>query len=106
MQKRENSRWMLVGSRIVLFAAAPLIFAVTASAQTSVANPPAMQLTVQTGIAIRLIMTNNVRFRLHEPVRAQVTDPVYSFDREVIPPGTEVDGQVVGFRRPSRWLRV
>jgi hypothetical protein len=38
-------------------------------------------------------------------VHGQVTDPVYAFDREVIPSGTEVTGRLVGFKRPSRWLR-
>jgi hypothetical protein len=50
-------------------------------------------------------MTEKLRFKLNEPVRAQVTEPIYAFDREVIPPGAEAAGRITGFRRPSRWIR-
>ena len=52
-----------------------------------------------------LIMTNKLRFKLSEPVRARITEPVFAFDREVMPSGTEVTGKIIGFDRPSRWTR-
>ena len=62
-------------------------------------------LKLDSGLALRLIMTNKLRFKTDEPVRAKVTDPVYAFDREVIPAGAEVSGRISAFRRPSRWIR-
>jgi hypothetical protein len=50
-------------------------------------------------------MTERLRFKMNQPVRTKVTEPVYAFDREVIPSSAEVAGRIVGFRRPSRWLR-
>jgi hypothetical protein len=84
-----------------------VLFAANASAQDGAAVPPAtVALKVDSGLALRLIMTEKLRFKANEPVRAKITDPVYAFDREVISSGTEVAGRIIGFRRPSRFIRV
>jgi hypothetical protein len=71
----------------------------------SPSGPLTIQLTVEAGQPIAVIMTQKLRFKLNEPVRARVTEPVFAFDREVISSGTEVTGRIVGFDRPSRWVR-
>ena len=75
-----------------------------AGAQVSSA-PQTVRLTVDSGRPIPVIMTERLRFKLNEPVHARVTEPVFAFDREVIPSGAEVRGRVVGFDRPSKWVR-
>jgi hypothetical protein len=70
--------------------------------------PSGMQtfrLTVDSGRPMALIMTQKLRFKLNEPVHARVTEPIFAFDREVIPSDAEVIGRVIGFDRPSRWAR-
>jgi hypothetical protein len=92
------------GVRILFLVGVVSIFAVAGSAQDN-ASGLQKALTVQSGRSLRLIMTERLRFKLNQPVRAKVTEPVYAFDCEVIPSGAEVAGRIVGFRRPSRWLR-
>jgi hypothetical protein len=93
------------GVRILFLVGVFSIFAAAGSAQDAASEPQKQALTVQSGRPLRLIMTERLRFKLNQPVRAKVTEPVYAFDREVIPSGAEVAGRIVGFRRPSRWLR-
>ena len=81
------------------------ILAVSAAAQDSSTAMQPVPLIVDSGLALRVIMTQKLRFKLNESVHGQLTDPVYAFDREVIPSGTEVTGRLVGFKRPSRWVR-
>src|SRR5262249_26882305 len=81
------------------------ILSLSVQAQDGATSPPTIALTVDSGLSLRLIMTQKLRFKLNEPVRAKVTEPVFAFDREVISPGTEATGRFIGFRRPSRWVR-
>ncbi len=74
-------------------------WAVRAAAQQTV------PLTVESGRPIAVIMTQKLRYKLNEPVHARATEPVFAFDREVIPVGAEVTGRITGFDRPSRWVR-
>ncbi len=71
------------------------LVAVSASAQTGV--PSALQkipLTVPAGVPLRLYLTKRVPKRAGAPVEAKLLEPVYAFDREVIPAGTVVLGKV------------
>jgi hypothetical protein len=70
-----------------------------------VAAQQTVPLTVDSGRPIAVIMTQKLRYKLNEPVHARVTEPVFAFDREVIPSGAEITGRIVGFDRPSRWVR-
>lgn len=84
---------------LLLFAGILSSWAARAAAQQTVT------LTVDSGRPIAVIMTQKLRYKLNEPVHARVTEPVFAFDREVIPSGAEVTGRIVGFDRPSRWAR-
>jgi len=67
------------GVRILFLAGAVSIFAVAGSAQDDASGPRNQALTVQSGRPLRLIMTERLRFKLNQPVRAKVTEPVYAF---------------------------
>ena len=61
------------------------------------ANDPSsktISLNVDAGVPLRVYLTKRLSKRLNEPVYAKLLDPVYAFDREVIPAGTEVLGRV------------
>jgi hypothetical protein len=51
-------------------------------------------LVVPAGAPLRLYLTGRIPRRLHAPVRAKMLAPLYAFDREVIPAGTDVFGTV------------
>src|SRR5437868_5175854 len=53
-----------------------------------------IHLEVRAGTPLRLYITKRVSYRLGEPVQAKVAEPVWAFDRIVIPAGTVVHGQV------------
>lgn len=52
-------------------------------------------LTVGAGVPLRIYLTQRLTKRLGETVHARLVEPVFAFDREVIPANTEVLGQVV-----------
>ena len=55
-------------------------------------------LTVPAGTPLRLYLTKRIPRRLNAPVQAKMLAPLYAFDREVIPAGTEVFGTVTRLR--------
>src|SRR5260370_21134616 len=66
---------------------------------------PTVALTAEQGSPLRLILTKRLRMKQDEPVRARVVEPVYAFDREVVPPGAEVIRRILqleGVPRPQR----
>jgi hypothetical protein len=64
-------------------------------------------LVVPAGTPLRLEVLNTT-FPKHvgDPVRARVAEPVFAFDKEVIPAGTLVTGHVAAFNYASRLYRV
>jgi hypothetical protein len=81
-----------------------------AYAQTDPATPTLrftiVPLTVEKGFPLHVILTEKLHFKLHEEVHGRILEPVYAFDREVIPPGTEVVGTITGFQSRGKWKRV
>jgi len=55
-------------------------------------------LTVPAGTPLRLYLTKRIPRRLNAPVQAKMLTPLFAFDREVVPAGTEVFGTVTGLR--------
>src|SRR5260370_2889974 len=55
-------------------------------------------LTVPAGTPLRLYLTKRIPRRVKAPVQAKMLAPLYAFDREVIPAGTEVFGTVTRLR--------
>ena len=68
--------------------------------------PQQVPLVVPAGVPLRLYLTRRVPKREGAPVEAKVLDPVYSFDHEVVPPGTVVLGRVSGVRPLSKTTRL
>ena len=62
-------------------------------------------LTVPAGVPLRLYLTKRVPKRLNAPVDAKLLTPLYAFDHEVIPAGTQVSGHVSRVQSVSRWER-
>lgn len=69
--------------------------------------PPPVQLVVEKGVPLRVMLKKPLPIKkVGEPIRAYVTEPVYAFDRVVVPKGSEVDGHVVRLAPPSKLKRM
>jgi hypothetical protein len=66
---------------------------------------PTISLNVPEGAPLRLYLTGKVSKRLGAPVEAKVLEPLFSFDREVIPAGTVVRGEVTRLDGVGKWRR-
>jgi hypothetical protein len=62
-------------------------------------TPAAMQkvdLTVRQGTPLQVALTEETRVKkVGQAIQGRIVEPVYSFDKIVIPVGTEVDGQII-----------
>ena len=65
----------------------------------------AVPLTVGAGTPLRLYLTKRISKRAGEPVEAKLLDPLYSFDREVVPAGSQVFGVVAHVKPVTRMER-
>ena len=63
-------------------------------------------LTVDKDFPLQVTLTETLHLKQNESVRARIGEPVYSFDREVIPAGTEVEGRITGFKQVGKWNRI
>ena len=71
------------------------------------AKPATISLTVPKGTAIQVALDGEVRIRgEQQPLRGHVVQPIYAFDKLVIPVGTEVSGQITRIERVSPVKRV
>ncbi|HEV2491290.1 MAG TPA: hypothetical protein VGT03_15910 [Candidatus Acidoferrales bacterium] len=68
--------------------------------------PPPIELVLSEGVPLHVILRKPVLIqRVGEPIHAFVTEPVYAFDRVVIPEGSEVDGRITTLASPSKLKR-
>jgi hypothetical protein len=88
-----------------LFALASLSTA-SLSAQLADDGMPKISLHVSPGAPLRLYLTSRVSKRAGAPVQAKVMEPVFAFDREVIPAGTIAIGKVSRTQAVGKWQRV
>jgi hypothetical protein len=58
------------------------------------ATAPTIPLTVPSGAPLRLYLTKKLSKQVGAPVEARLLEPVYAFDREVVPAGSFAQGQV------------
>jgi hypothetical protein len=72
------------------------------------ADEDTLKISVQVppGAPLRVYLTKRIPKRLGAPVEAKVMEPVFAFDREVVPAGTVAQGAVSRLRPASRWQRV
>ncbi len=97
------------GGGIARAAASALFAALALTAQENAAPPPAtipVALRAGAGVPLRLYLTKRLRMKNGAPVEAKLLEPVYAFDREVLPEGTSVTGHISGFRPAPRIVRV
>ena len=72
----------------------------------SIADATVVPLVVEKGFPLQVLLTQKLSFKNNESVYATLIEPVYSFDREVIPAGTEVEGRITGFQKAGKWKRI
>lgn len=77
-----------------LVLAAFLLFGQIAFARAAIASSLPVHLRVEAGTPLRLYITHRVWYRRNEPIEARFAEPVWAFDRVVIPAGTVVHGQI------------
>jgi len=97
---------MKVGLGIVAVACI-FLFPASATAQTAAGiETPTISLSVPSGAPLRLYLTKRISKRTGAPVEAKLLEPVFAFDREVIPAGTVAQGQVSRVQPVGKWQRV
>ena len=86
---------------LLFFLSASVVFS-----QDSQSNQPrSIPLTVPAGVPLRLYLTKRVPKRMDAPVEAKLAEPLYAFDSEVIPSGTQAIGHVSRLESISKWQR-
>jgi len=98
-----NSTRTMAFCALVMCGTASLVEAQT---ETSAAPAQIEHLVVPDGAPLRVILTEKLRFKLNQPVHGRIVEPVYAFDREVVPAGTEVLGHITGFKNAPRLIRI
>jgi hypothetical protein len=68
-------------------------------------QPQSIPLTVPAGVPLRLYLTKRVSKRVNAAVEAKLLGPVYAFDHEVIPAGTQAIGHVSRMQPVAKWER-
>jgi hypothetical protein len=93
--------------RGVLALSAIFLFVPPAAGQrTADEREPTVSLNLPPGAPLRLYLTKRVSKRLAAPVEAKLLEPVFAFDREVIPAGTIARGKVSRTQSVTKWQRV
>jgi len=79
----------------------------TAETQPSPEQTQTISLTVSASTPIHVALDNEVRIqKAGQAIHGHVVDPVYAFDKLVIPVGTEVTGRVIKLQDPSGTQRM
>src|ERR1700730_16719008 len=82
---------MIIGIAVACIA----LLSALATAQTAANEEiPRISLDVPSGAPLRLYLTKRISKRTGATVEAKLLEPVFAFDREVIPAGTVAQGQV------------
>ena len=68
--------------------------------------PPPLELVIDAGVPLRVMLKKSMPVKkVGQLIHAFTTEPIYSFDRVVIPKDTEVDGHISGLLSPSKMKR-
>jgi hypothetical protein len=92
--------------RKFVFLCTLLLCFASAGFSQSLADPTIIPLTVDKGISLQVSLTDKLSFKENESVKATIVEPVYSFDREVIPSGAQLEGAIIGWEKPGKWKRI
>src|SRR6516164_1627819 len=96
---------MFVCKRKSMLAAALVLSLAVAAHTQSLPKVVIVPLTVEKGFPLQVKLTEKVPFKENQTVEATVAEPVYAFDRIVIPTGTKVVGKITGFDKPGAFKR-
>ena len=69
------------------------------------AQSVSVPLTAENGVALRLYLTQRLPMRVGGTASAKLIEPVYAFDRVVIPAGAEVTGRITSLKPASKLVR-
>jgi hypothetical protein len=93
-------------ANLIGLSASALAFPLLSSPPT---QPPSestrIHLKVDAGTPLRLYLTERAWYKRDEPVRAKLAEPVWVFDRIVIPAGAPVDGRITALASVSKMAR-
>ena len=64
------------------------------------------KLDVPSGAPLRIYLTKRVSKKVGTPVEGKILEPVFAFDREVIPAGSSLTGSVSRTQPVTKWQRV
>jgi hypothetical protein len=67
--------------------------------------PGQVSLTVPSGAPLRVYLTKKIPKRLGAPVEAKLLEPVYAFDKQVVPAGVVLNGRVSSLDSLTKWHR-
>lgn len=97
---------MQIGLRTFALMCVPL-FSASAATQTAADEvTPQIALKVPSGAPLRLYLTKRVSKKIGAPVEAKLLEPLFAFDREVVPSGTVAQGTVSRIQPVGKWQRV
>jgi hypothetical protein len=69
-------------------------------------EPPSIPLTVPTGTPLKVTLDKEVRIRrVGQPIRGKTTEPIYAFDKLLVPVGAEVTGKIAEIDDVSAGMR-
>jgi hypothetical protein len=97
---------MRVGLGVFALACVPLFSAPAAAQNATDAETQQIALNIPSGTPLRLYLTRRIPKRAGAPVEAKLLEPIFAFDREVIPAGTIVQGDVSRTQPIGKWQRV
>jgi hypothetical protein len=81
--------------RSILIASLTCVFAISLRAQDAASPNDTIPLSVPKGTAIQVVLLEELRIqKVGQSVQGRVAEPIYAFDKLVVPVGTEVTGQI------------
>jgi hypothetical protein len=81
--------------RSIFIAALTCVFAISLRAQEAASPNDTIPLSVPKGTAIQVVLLKELRIqKVGQSVQGRVAEPIYAFDKLVVPVGTEVTGQI------------
>src|SRR5579871_4994722 len=96
------SAFMHLSAKSLCLSYFSLILLASSALATDGPQQQQVPLVLPVGVPMRLYLTSRVPKRAGAPVQAKLLDPIYAFDREVIPAGAVVLGHVVEVKPVSK----
>ncbi len=78
------------------------VFSAVSGGSESTETTQTVPLAVAAGTPLRVYLTKRLTKRLGEPVEGKLLDPVFAFDHEVVPAGSQILGTVVRLKSMSK----